>query len=76
MTVLHFLHLLFNMSHFMKYFGKHQEKKLHVRNRLNFYSYGSVEELSLREKMFNFCVANITISFRKLIVKEGVKQTI
>ena len=32
-----FLHLLFKISYFVKYCNQHQEKHLHVRNRLNFY---------------------------------------
>ena len=37
MTFWYFLHLLFKMSYFVKYCSYHQEKTLHVRNRLNFY---------------------------------------
>ena len=32
MMFLHFLHLIFKISYFVKYCDKHQEKKLHIRN--------------------------------------------
>ena len=87
MTFLYFLHLLLKMSYFVKYCSYHQEKILHVKNRLNFYL-EKKKQVSwvimwfcrnifiAWKNVVNFCMPNFYLFFRKAIAKDVVKQTI